>query len=863
MVQFKDVFLGQDRRPYRRATSVQRCMRVSGKHNDLENVGPSPRHHTFFEMLGNFSFGDYFKRDAIRFAYDFLTRTVGLPSDRLYFTVHDTDEEAFQLWVDEIGIPSGRVARLGDKTNFWQMAEVGPCGPTSEIHFDYTPSRGALHGPELVYHLDDNPDGRFLEIWNLVFMQYNQSPDGTRTQLPAHGVDTGMGLERLAMLVQAKDNSYETDLFTPIMQRIQEQAGHSNKKRSENIVAYRVVADHTRAAVFLIADGVVPGNLGRNYVTRMIIRRAARFGGKIGFTEPFLAGIAEAVLKEYEPAYPEIARSRETILSTLTLEENRFRRTVDVGIENLESLLRSQEESGARTLGGEQAFRIYATYGLPLEITRDVAREHGLDVDEVGFRRALEEHREASGGGQALTDLDSQEVDRYRSIKEQLQAEGLLPEEGTEYDPYSNFDVQEPVIALIQDHQRVTQAGPGAPVEVVLPRTCFYIEAGGQVSDAGWIRRLREGSDEIVWEIAVQEVRRAAAGLIVHVGEVTAGTARTGDLAVASVDNERRWDIMRNHTATHLLQAELRHVLGPHVRQAGSLVAPDRLRFDFTHPSMVSQQDLERVERYVNEAILANYPVNSEYKPRERAISEGATALFGEKYGEVVRTISIGEPDVFSYELCGGTHVFETADIGFFLIVSESSVGTGVRRIEAVTGHAAVAQAQKRSRSLTNMAAYLGVSEDEVDRKVLDLMGELENVRKENQRLHEEMARREFESVLEKAEQIRGAAVLTTEISQGSPDTLRLLTDAFRQHYPSGVAALGTTQNGKPTLVVAVSEDLTSRGLDAGRLAQAAAKILGGGGGGRATLAQAGGSDPTRMTEALRLVARLVAEALT
>lgn len=863
MVQFKDVFLGQDRRPYVRATSVQRCMRVSGKHNDLENVGPSPRHHTFFEMLGNFSFGDYFKKDAIRFAYDLVTGTFGLPQDRLYFTVHESDEEAYQLWVDEVGVPPARVARMGDKTNFWQMAEVGPCGPTSEIHYDFTPSRGALHGAELLYHLDDNPDGRFLEIWNLVFMQFNLSPDGSRSSLPAHGVDTGMGLERLAMLIQGKDNSYETDLFTAIMEKIQEQVGHTNKKREENLVAYRVVADHARAAAFLIADGVVPGNLGRNYVTRMIIRRAARFGAKIGFTEPFLAGIAEAVLREYEPAYPEIARSRETILSTLTLEENRFRRTVDVGIENLENVLRTQKEAGAKTLEGDHAFRLYATYGLPLEITRDVAREHGLEVDEAGFRRALEDHREASGAGQALGELDGQDVALYRSLKEQLQAEGLLAEEGTEYDPYSNFDVEEPVIALLQDHQRVTQVTAGSVVEVVLPRTCFYLEAGGQVSDTGWIRRSKEQTAEVLWEIAVQEVRRPAAGLIVHVGEVTIGTPQAGDLAVASVDNERRWDIMRNHTATHLLQAELRHVLGPHVRQAGSLVAPDRLRFDFTHPAMVSQQDLERVERYVNEAVLANYPVNSEHKSRELAVSEGATALFGEKYGEVVRTISIGEPEVFSYELCGGTHVFETADIGLFLILSESSVAAGVRRIEAVTGHAAVALAQQRSRNLVNMAAYLGVSDEEVDRKVLELLGELETLRKENQRLRQEMARREFETVLQRADRIQGAALLTTEISQADAETLRLLTDAFRQRYPSGVAAIGTTQHGKPTLVVAVSEDLASRGLDAGRLAQAAAKILGGGGGGRPTLAQAGGSDPTRMNEALKLVARLVTDTLT
>ena len=863
MVQFKDVFLGQDHRPYTRATTAQRCMRVSGKHNDLENVGPSPRHHTFFEMLGNFSFGDYFKRDAIRLAYACLTQVYKLPPERLYFTVHESDDEAYRIWLDDIRVPKERIARMGDRTNFWQMADVGPCGPTSEIHYDFTPERGSLHGAELLYHLDDNPDGRFLEVWNLVFMQFNQAPDGSRTPLPAPGVDTGMGLERLTMLVQGRSNTYDTDLFTPILDTIQRMAGHTREQREAMTTAYRVVADHARAATFLISDGVVPGNLGRNYVARMIIRRAARFGSKLGFTAPFLARVAESVIREFGEAYPEIVKSQEVVGRTLTLEENRFRRTVDVGIDNLEQTLKTYQAHGTKTLSGEDAFRLYATYGLPLEITRDVVRERGMEVDEAGFREAMDSHREASGAGQAMGELGGEDVAIYRTLREQLVAESVLPESGVEYDPYSGFEFVEPILAILKDGLRVSEAALGDKVEVALGRTCFYLEAGGQVADSGELRSNNPASDEVQWQVTVSDVRRPAAGMIVHVGEVTQGRVRQGDLATAAVDEERRWDIMRNHTATHLLHAELRFVLGNHVRQAGSLVAPDRLRFDFTHPTMVSQQDLERIERFVNEAILANYPVSTALKPRERAISEGAMALFGEKYGETVRTVAIGEPETFSHELCGGTHVFQTADIGPFLIVSENSVAAGVRRIEAVTGHAAVDLLQDRNRTLQNAATHLGVGVDQLDQKVREVIEDLDRTRREVQHQRQEMARREFEGAMDHPQSIAGVPVVTASVAMADADTLRLLADAFRKRYPSGVVAVAAAPEGKPTLVVAVSEDLIPRGVNAADLARAAAKILGGGGGGRPTLAQAGGTDPSRMAEALLAVSQMVAAALS
>jgi alanyl-tRNA synthetase len=568
-------------------------MRVSGKHNDLENVGPSPRHHTFFEMLGNFSFGDYFKKDACRFAYDCVTKVYGLDPARLYFTVHQDDQEAFDIWVHEIGVPPERIAKLGDKTNFWQMADVGPCGPTAELHYDFHPERGQLFGDDLAYGLDENPDYRFLEIWNLVFMQFNQTLDGARTPLPKPGVDTGMGLERITMIVQGTEVSYETDLFTPIMDHIQQMAGHNASDRLNGEVAYRVIADHTRAAAFLIADGVTPGNNDRNYVCRMIIRRAARFGRKIGFDEPFIGRVAEAVIEYFGPVYPELKKNRNAILQTITQEEERFRRTVDTGTAYLEGMLAKLSfrpelsaqppkatigGQGTRTLDGGAAFDLYATYGLPLEITRDICRERGFEVDEAGFKAAMAEHRKQSST-EWHKEGAAQDIEFYNQLLAGLQSSGRLPADGVDYNPYDSLEVQTEVAALIVGGQRVKKARLGDKVEVVLPRTPFYIESGGQVADTGAIASYKKETDDVPdWEIQIDGVARPVGGLIVHSGEVLNGNPQEGDTAWAIVDDERRWDIMRNHTATHLLHTELRQLLGDHVRQAGSLVAPDRLR---------------------------------------------------------------------------------------------------------------------------------------------------------------------------------------------------------------------------------------------------------------------------------------------
>ena len=860
MVQFKDVFLGTDKRPYTRAVTSQKCMRVSGKHNDLENVGPSPRHHTFFEMLGNFSFSDYFKRDACRYAYDCVTRVYGLPPDRLFFTVHQDDDEAYRIWTQEIGVPPERVARLGDKTNFWQMADVGPCGPTAEIHYDWHPELGVPPADELKVQLDDNPDNRMLEIWNLVFMQYNQAPDGTRTPLPKPGVDTGMGLERIASIVQGVDNSYDTDLFTPIMARIQEVAEHSEPERKQHLVAYRVIADHVRAATFLIGDGVIPGNVGRNYVCRMVIRRAARFGSKIGFKEPFLARVAETVIEHYGGLYPEIVTHRASILRTLTQEEERFQRTVDMGVSNLGALLTELAEHGEQTLSGETAFNLYATYGLPLEITRDIAQERGMKVDEAGFARAREEHAEASRT--EVGPLGGEEVAVFRALLQDLQAEGKLGPEGVEYDPYNEIVVEEPVLALVKDGQRVNSARPGDKVEVLLARTCFYVASGGQVADTGHIAHLEPNRDEPTWEIRVEDVRRPAAGVVVHTGTVTAGAPRVGDLAHAHVDEDRRWDIMRNHTATHLLHSELRYILGEHVRQAGSLVAPDRLRFDFTHNGMLTQEQITQVARSVNEAVLANYEVRVEFLEREKAIAAGAMALFGEKYGDVVRTIQIGEPELFSFELCGGTHVPETADIGPFIIVSEEAAAAGIRRIEAVTGRGALDLIQQRLGVLENAASYLKTTPQDLDRKVLTLLDEAQSAQKEIARLRRELAQKELDALLARMETVSGVPVLAGALSNADADTLRDMTDRFRQRVPSGVAVLGSVVGGRPGLIACVTDDLVYRGLDAGKIVKTIAALVGGSGGGKPTLAQAGGKDPSRLNEALAQVKTVVTSML-
>jgi alanyl-tRNA synthetase len=866
MVQFKDVFLGTDQRPYSRAANSQKCLRVAGKHNDLEDVGQDDSHHTFFEMLGNWSFGDYYKKEAITWAWELLTEVWGLPKERLYTTCFEDekgeierDDEAAGHWRAQPGIDPSHVLFFGRKDNFWEMAETGPCGPCSEIHMDL--------GAEFCDQQDVpghvcgvNTCARFLELWNLVFIQYNRLGPRELEPLPATHVDTGMGLERIVSVLQGVYSDYKTDLLSPLMDTIQALTEDDPEERAANLTPYRVISDHARAAAFLIADGVVPGNTGRNYVCRMIVRRAARFGAKIGLNDPFLARIADVVVQVYGEFYPELIRNRQTILDSLTREEKRFQHTLEAGVSKLETLLGRLQAGTGQVLPGEQAFDLYATYGLPLEITRDIAREHDLDVDEAGFLNAMGEHRIASGAGEIFGEMGGEQVEVYRALISRLRDENFLQAEVVDYNPYDDLEVEGMLLAILRDGEPVETAQAGDKVEVLLPQTCFYVEAGGQVSDAGAI--ISHPSLPESWEIRIDEARKPAAGVIVHIGEVVRGKPSVRDLAVAIVDAPRRRDIMRNHTATHLLHAELRAILGEHARQAGSLVAPDRLRFDFTHPEAVTPEQLERIEANVNQHILANYRLNIQQKSLQEAMREGAMALFGEKYSEQVRTITIGGGDPFSYELCGGTHVDETGDIGVFLITSEGSAAAGIRRIEGVTGRKAYELVQRRFRILKETAGLLAVSPDEVPQKVSSMLNQLNAEQKQLAAMRREMAKHEFDLSLAEPPLVKDIPVLATVLAGADADTLRQMADRFRQRHPSGVAVLGSVSDGRPLLIAAVTEDLVQRGLHAGELVKFVAGPLGGGGGGKPTLAQAGGKDASRLEEVLAGVPGWVAERL-
>ncbi len=854
MVQFKDVFLSTDDRPYTRAVNSQKCMRVAGKHNDLEDVGRDDTHHTFFEMLGNWSFGDYYKKEAIAWGWQLLTEVWGLPKERLYASVFKdekgeipTDEEAAQYWLEQPGFDPTHLVYLGRKDNFWEMADTGPCGPNSEIHYDLGPEYG-----EFEYMDDGQIDldaSRFVEVWNLVFIQFNRIDENTLEPLPKTHVDTGMGFDRIVSILQGKSSNYRTDLFWPVIQTIQSLAGQSDEEREANFTPYRVIADHARAAAFLIADGVVPGNLGRNYITRMIIRRAARFGTKLGLNEPFLAKVAATVIEIYGDAYPELAQHRATILDNLTREEERFQRTVESGIGHLEDLLKEMAAQGEKVLDGAAAFDLYQTYGLPLEITRDILQERDLGVDDAGFREAMEEHRIASGAGHAMGEMGVN-VEFYRQVSQSLQADEKLPASGVAYDPYHNLEVEGDVLALMSNGKSVSSIQAGDLVEVILPETCFYVASGGQVADHGTIVSEAEPR----WEIRVDDTFQPAAGLIVHVGEVVKGEPKVGDTALAAVDRQRRQDIMRNHTATHLLHSALHRILGEHARQAGSLVAPDRLRFDFTHPEALTAEELAAIEEEVNHHILDNYMLNIEYKSLDEAKKEGAMALFGEKYGETVRTIQIGDGDPFSYELCGGTHVDRTGDIGLFLIVSEGSAAAGIRRIEAVTGREAYTLTQRRFKIMQRISDVFKVSPGKLMEKAQSMVADLNEAHKTIAQLRMEIAVEAFNHQIESVPTVTDVPVLTAVIPGADTDTLRQMSDRFRQKYPSGVAVLAGINDGKPMLVATVTDDLVARGLHAGKLVKLVAEPLGGGGGGRPNMAQAGGKDAAKLDEALALV---------
>jgi alanyl-tRNA synthetase len=850
MVQFKDIFLGTDLRDYKRATNSQKCMRVAGKHNDLEDVGQDDTHHTFFEMMGNWSFGDYYKKEAISFAWELLTEVWELPKDRLYATVFQdeleqipTDDEAVKYWEEQPGFSMDRLFYLGRKDNFWEMGDTGPCGPCSEIHYDLRPEEGPVTDKAV---LDTD---RFTEIWNLVFIQYNRKGPEILDPLPNKHVDTGLGLDRVVAILQNVNSNYRTDLLLPLIEAVQELTGDSDEERDLNFTPYRVIADHARAAAFLIADGVVPGNMGRNYICRMIIRRGYRFGGHIGLHSPFLGSIAELAVDLYQEAYPELKQNRKIILNTILREEEQFQQTLENATLHLEDLIRDYKSGDI--LSGSDTADLYTTFGLPLEITRDIVKERGIGVDEEGFQKAMEQHRINSGAGHAMGDLGGEEVELYRELLSSLQKEKKLDSGGVEYNPYDELTVQGTILALIKDDKKVTSASEKDLVQVILPKTPFYMESGGQVSDTGII----EGDG---WSIRVKDIYQPAAGMIVHKGVVLKGTPKTGDQAAAIVDQNRRKDIIRNHTATHLLHAALDKIIGEHARQAGSLVAPDHLRFDFTHTQGLSDEQILAVEEEVNRRILEDHPLNIKHKPLQDAIDEGARALFGEKYGDVVRTIKMGD---FSYELCGGTHCSRSSEVGLFLITSEGSTAAGIRRIEAVTGSEAYRLVQTRFQELKSAAKALSTGPDQLASQVNSLVEQQKKAEKSREKLLRKLAVIELESALKNLEQVEGINLLTRVLEESDLDTMRMIADRFRQEVPGkGIVVLGTVIDGSPRMIAAVTEDLIKKGIKAGDLIKYVAQQVGGGGGGRPNLAEAGGKDPAKLPSALDSVSDWIKE---
>ena len=874
MVQFKDVFLGTETRPYSRAVDSQKCLRVSGKHNDLDTVGRDNTHHTFFEMLGNWSFGDYYKKEAIQWSWELLTKVWGLDPQRLHasYFVDDqgdlpSDQEARDFWLAQPGFDPAHLVQGGRKDNFWEMAETGPCGPCSEIHYDFGPS--FCNMKDVPGHVCEvNGDcSRIVEIWNNVFIQYNRTSPTNFQPLPKRHVDTGMGFERIVSIIQGVNGNYETDLLKPLLDETQRLAGQSMEERQKNLTAYRVIADHVRAASFLIADGVIPGNVGRNYVCRMIIRRAARFARKINLSEPFMAKIASRVIENYHQAYPELSANRELIEDTLTSEEKRFAETLDSGFTQLQEYIDQLKTANETILDGRRAFDLYATLGFPMEITRDILAESNLNVDENGFYEAMEAHRQASGKGSAFADMNGNKTEFYAELLGNLQAQGKLPVEGVRYDPYTSFTTAARLVGILRDGELVQSAQVGDEVELVVTESPLYLESGGQVGDSGKVISVpvvaSEAKNSQAWEVKIDRTFKPVTGLILLAGTVIQGSPNVDDAALVSVDIPSRRSTMRNHTGTHLLHAALRYVLGDKVHQSGSVVDPERMRFDFNYPQAVSKTDLLKIEERVNQLIAEEYPVQKTIKTLDQAKAEGATALFGEKYGQTVRTIEVAdERGRVSYELCGGTHVDNTAEIGSFYILSEASVAAGVRRIEAVTGLGAYHYARENINHLNQVASHLQSSPADVFSKVEALEAELKQTNRELDQMRIEVANQAFKQKMDDVREISGVPVLSALIPNADVDALRSLADQFRQKHPSGVVVLGTVINEKPSLIAAVTPDLISRGLKAGDLIKRVALVVGGGGGGRPDMAQAGGKDPAKLPEALAQVESYIQENL-
>ncbi len=829
MVQFKDVFLGMDNRPYVRAASSQRCVRAGGKHNDLENVGYTARHHTFFEMLGNFSFGDYFKREAIRFAWEFLTVEMKIPKEKLWVTVYKDDDEAAAIWVQEAGVPAERVTRLGEKSNFWAMGDTGPCGPCTEIFYD--------HGPDVEGGPPGSPneDGdRYIEIWNLVFMQFNRSADGTMTPLPKPSVDTGMGLERISAVMQRVHSNYEIDLFQILLKAAAKLTG----TKDHNHTSLKVIADHIRSCSFLVCDGVIPSNEGRGYVLRRIIRRALRHGHHLGVKDAFFHKLVATLADVMGDAYPELVQNKARIAEVLLGEEQQFSRTLENGMVILNDAIAALK---GKVLPGDVVFKLYDTYGFPVDLTADIARERGLTVDAAGFEKAMEVQKQQARAASRF------EADETLAISDNA----------TTFEGYEQLENQGTVLALYRDGKKVPALNAGEQGIVLLDTTAFYAESGGQVGDTGQL--FCQGTT-----FTVTDTRKQGSHYLHH-GRVESGGLKTGQPLTASVAPAVRQATMLNHSATHLMHAALRQVLGEHVTQKGSLVHPDYLRFDFSHNKALTDAELEQIENLVNTQILANHEVGKRSMSIDEARKLGAMALFGEKYGDVVRVVSMGnnklkdESKVFSIELCGGTHVQRTGDIGLFRITGEAGIAAGVRRIEAVTGLRAIEHVREQEKRLLGLAALVKASPDQLVDKVQQLVANQKALEKELHQLKAKVAAAAGADLVSQAENIKGIKVLATEVQGIDSKALRDTAEQLRNKLGSGVVVLAVNEAGKVSLVVAVSKDLTDR-IKAGDLVGQLAAHVGGKGGGRPDMAMAGGTNAGGLSAALAAVGPAISQ---
>ncbi len=827
MVQFKRRFTGDEKSDVPRATTSQKCVRAGGKHNDLENVGYTARHHTFFEMLGNFSFGDYFKEKAIAMAWDLLTNGYGFDSEKLHVSVYKDDDEAYEIWRDQIGVPEERISRLGEEDNFWAMGDTGPCGPCSEIHID----RGEAHGcgrPECAVGCDCD---RWLELWNLVFMQFERDENGTLTPLPKPSIDTGMGLERIISVLQDVPTNFDTDLFVPIMEKVEELAGKKRHESEKIEVAMKVIADHSRAAAFLICDGVLPSNEGRGYVLRRIMRRAIRYGRSIGLVRPFLHETVTTVFSIMDDAYPELKENQSFILNVVKNEEAKFLETLETGLKLLESAIADLKAKNTNVLEGKIIFKLYDTYGFPVDIITDHLKDSGISLDMDGFDAAMAEQKERSRSDKKFTGAS----EAYKGL--------IAAGEKTRFFGYEKLEIQGRILLLVKDDEEVAAAGEADEIDLVTDQTVFYAEAGGQTGDRG----IGENDH---CRLEILDTIKDPSGIYIHKARILSGKCAKDTSITLKVDKDARLRTAANHTATHILHAALGDILGDHVKQAGSLVSPDRLRFDFTHFSAISREELIQVEDYVNQRIRENHTLSIDVMGMEEAVESGATALFEEKYGDVVRVVSQGE---FSRELCGGTHAHASGDVGTFKILSEAGISSGVRRIEAATGQEALNRIHRDENLITTASQLLKTSRDDLVSRVEALITEKKQLEKELASVKTKIASKSLDNIEGQVKNIHGINVLSMKVSIENPSQLRDLADKCKNKMGSGVLLLGAESNGKALLISMVTKDLIQK-YRAGDIVKKAALLVGGGGGGRPDMAQAGGTKPEYLDKALASV---------